>query len=130
MTVPLPYSTGSPISRWQVVDWSAPVLTSPPATSGTARVEFPQLQDDQQWLIDRAVASCTSTSPTSARLYDATASPLQLLSGTASGNFDEADYPNGLLVRPRGFLVAVWTGCSDGAIATLRLQVRLMHQGA
>lgn len=124
----LPTSAGSPLSQWVITDWGTPARTSKPAAGGVARVEFDQIDDGTQWLIDRAVASCTSGSVTSMRLYDTEPTAANLLSGTAAGNFDEADFPGGLLVRSLQTLVAVWTGCDTGAVATLRLQTRVMRK--
>lgn len=123
MTAPYPLQTTA--SQWTLTEWLPIARASAPAgADGVALVDFGQLPDDVQWLIDRAVVSCTSTTPTAVRFYDSSRTPTQLLSGSASGNFDEADYPPGLLVRPSTTLLAVWTGASVGAVAHCRLQVR------
>lgn len=125
----LPTAAAAPIAQWTLQDWGAPTRASAPAKAdGVARVEFDQLDTDVQWLIDRAVVSCTSGSLTSCRLYDTDTSPTNLLSGTASGNFDEAEYPAGLLVREMRRLVVVWTGCDVGAVGSVRLQTRVMRR--
>lgn len=126
----LPFPVGSPISRWSVVDWHTPSMVSEPAEAGAAVIAFPQLDLDVQWMVDHMVVQCDSTTPTTLRLYDSTADPGQLLDGSRQGNFDVADWPSGLLIRPQSALLATWTGCSPGAVARLRLQLRIMRQGA
>ena len=124
----LPTYVGTASASWQLVDWQLPTWTSQPATGGRATIECPQLAPDELWLIDRAVAYCSSTTATRLRLYDSAVDPSRLPSGSASGNFDEADYPAGLVLRPSTSLIAQWTGCSDGALATLTLQVRQLRR--
>lgn len=109
-------------------DYRYITATSPAAAGGTATATFPQL-GQEAWLIDRAIASCTSSTETALRLYEGNPSPGFLLSGTARGNFDEADYPAGVLISPGTQLLAVWTLASDGAVGTLRLQVRVLRAG-
>lgn len=103
----------------------APVLASAKAAGGAAVATGPQLEPGVQWLIDRAVASCTSSTPTSLRLYDSQSSPAFLLDGTDSGNMDVTEYPAGLWLGQTRQLVAVWAGASANSVGTLRLQVRV-----
>lgn len=121
MTIELPQGLPA-ASGWQLVDWLDRDWTSTPAASGVLTIETPQLPDTELWLIDRLVVSCTSTSDTAARIYNS--STARLRSGSRAGNFDEADYPGGLLLRPSSWLLAQWTGCSLGAVATLAVQAR------
>jgi hypothetical protein len=115
-------------SGWQYLGYKdpSPVLVTPPAAagSGTMRVVGAQVPPQEQWVIDRAVVSSTSTSTTSVRLYDGSVAPGLLLSGSNAGNYDEADYPAGLLLGATSQLLVVWTGAGDGAVGTIRLQVR------
>jgi hypothetical protein len=131
MTVPVPYSLPTS-SQWQLMDWTDPVLTSAAAAGGTMQVQFRDLDVNELWLIDRAVIQCDSTTDTKLRLYAATAAPANLLSGSDSeavtGNFDEAEYPRGLLLRPSQCLLAVWTGASTGARGTIRLQAQVFRK--
>jgi hypothetical protein len=127
VTIPLPYSVPT-ASQWQLVDWVEPIFDSSAATGGLATITVDQLASDQMWLIDRAVVSCTSAAKTAARLYVNGVVARGLRSGSTVGNFDEAEYPSGLLVRPGSQLIARWTGCTDGAIATLALQARLFRR--
>lgn len=130
MTLILPTSAGSPISQWVVLDWTTPATTSQPAADGFATVAFPQLDTETQWLLDHAVAQCDSTTDTVMRLYDSDPNRGTLWDGTDAGNFNVADWSPGLLIRPQGQLLAVWSGCSDGAVATLRVQARVMRRVA
>lgn len=125
----LPTSTTAPIGQWTLQDWGAPAATSSKAgADGIARAQFEALDVDVQWLVDRAVVTCNSGAITTLRLYDTEVLPGRLLSGSAAGNFDEAEYPSGLLIRPQSALVAVWTGCDPGAVGTIRLQTRVMRK--
>jgi hypothetical protein len=128
MTLVLPIPSGSPISQWAVTDWGTPNAVTPPAAAGRALVNFGTLDTGTQWLVDRAVIVCDSTTDTALRLYADEVSTRNLLSGSDRGNFDEAEYPSGLLIRGGSALLAVWTGCSAGAVATIRLQTRVMRQ--
>jgi len=117
-------------TSWQVVDWMTTTYTSAPAAGGTATIELDQLETGEMWLVDHMVAQCTSSTATVMRLYADSVAPRYLRDGTDTGNFDVADWPAGLLVRPSSSLIAQWTGASDGALATLTLQARVMRQAA
>jgi len=124
MTLPygLPTATG-----WALSDYITRTVTSSPAgADGLAVATAEQLDPDELWLIDRAVVSCTSVADTALRLYDSQVSAGFLLSGSRTGNFDEADYPTGLQLQPLRQLVAVWTGATPGAVGTINLQARRM----
>lgn len=125
MTIPLPYGI-STASQWQLLGWRRLTVRTDAAAGGVATARFPTLATDEQWLIDRAVASCTSTLDTSLRLYDGSADVNRLLTGSDRGNFDEADYPGGLLLEANGQLLAIWTGASTDAVGTISVQLRLL----
>jgi hypothetical protein len=127
MTIPLPRPIPS-TSQWQLQGYRRVSMTSPPAAGGIATARFGQLGTDEQWLIDRAVVSCSSTSGTTVRLYDGDPSVSRLLSGSNTGNYDEADYPQGLLLDAGGELVAVWSGAGDGAVGTISVQARILRR--
>ena len=128
MTTALPTYVGTS-SSWQLVDPGlAPSWTSQPAAGGVATIQTEQLRDDELWIIDRAVGTCTSTSKTTLRLYDSGVDVGRLLDGTAAGNLAVAEYPAGLVLRPSSCLVAQWQNASAGAVATLRLQVRQLRR--
>lgn len=114
-------------SGWQFYDWTE-VQGSAAAVDGVAVVELDQLDPGEMWLIDRAVIVCDSDTDTAARLYVDGVDPSRIRSGSAWGNFDEAEYPSGLLLRPSSRLVARWDGCSAGATAALTLQARVYRR--
>ena len=128
MGVILPVPLGGTAAGWKLVDFREVRARSAPATGGLAVVELPQLDPDELWLIDHAVVSCTSTTPTAARWYESAVSDLALLDGTATGNFDVADWPAGLQLAPSQSLVVAWTGASDGARGVVAIQARVMRR--
>lgn len=126
-----PYSSDGS-SGWSVVDLKPGLtLKSDPAAagSGTMSVTFAQVETGFLWSVQRAVVTSTSTTATRLRLYDSVVDPAFLLSGTNTGEYDEAEYPNGFLLDQGRQLVAVWTGASDGARGTVRLQVAVLGRG-
>jgi hypothetical protein len=125
VTLPTSVSTSS---QWQLVDWRRARLSSAPAVGGVATIDVGQLPDGEMWLLDHMVAQCDSTAATVMRLYEDSPQPLNLLDGSNKGNFDVADWPGGLLVRSSTSLIAQWAGASDGAIATLTLQARVLRR--
>jgi hypothetical protein len=110
---------------WQFSDWQEVQRSAPASAAGVATIELGQLSDAEMWLVDRSVAYCTSSTATTMRLYLNSVGATSFRDGTLSGNFDVAEYPRGLLVRPSSGLVAQWTGCAAGAVATLTLQVQV-----
>jgi hypothetical protein len=121
MTVPVPVGL-SATSSWQVADWLDRAYNSTPAAGGTALLTLPALPDNERWQLTHMVTGCTSTTPTALRLYlDSVAAP-GYRDGTDRGNFDVADWPQGLWVPPGRQLLAQWSGCSDAAVGTLTLQ--------
>lgn len=131
MTFPaaaLPHSLPTGAGAWTVSEWRRVSIVSQPAAGGIATAAGPQLDLSELWLVDRAVVSCDSSTPTRVRLYEGQVGPGALLSGSASGNFDEADYPTGVLIQSGSQLVAVWSNASDGARGTAVLQVRVMRE--
>jgi hypothetical protein len=111
-------------SSWSVADWLEKEATSDPATGGLATITFPQLASDERWLIERAVCYCDSSTATTLRLYRSGLAPTALRSGSDTGNFDEADYPRGLVLFEGSQLIAQWSGASTGARGVLTLQVQ------
>jgi hypothetical protein len=130
VVLPIPMTTAA--AGWQFVDWrpikakSQPVVVTGPY-AGTATITVP-VPDDELWLIDRAVIQCTSPNKTTLRLYDSAVDPLQLLGGSSFGTFDEGEWNGGLLLRPSSTLLAVWSECQAGAVATIRAQTRIFRR--
>ena len=127
MPVELPQAVPS-ASGWQLADYRRIQAASGPAAGGVAQLELGQLAGEEMWLVDHAVTACTSATPTQVRWYESTVADGALLDGTASGNFDVADWPAGLLVRPSSYVIIRWTGASDGAIGTVALQYRVLRR--
>lgn len=130
MTLVLPVPQPTAAAGWQVYAYRTVSSQTQPAAGGVATLTLPQLDSGVQWLIDHAVVQSTSTSYTKLRLYDSQVSPLALLDGSDSGNFDVADWPNGLTVRPGAQLIAQWSNAHDGSVGTIALQVRELRQVA
>lgn len=128
MSVVLPTFVGSASSSWQLADWLTPSWSSQPATGGRATITCDQLDNDELWLIEHAVVSCTSSTDTRVRWYDSGVDVQRLRDGSDSGNFDVADWPRGLVLRPSTQLVVEWTGASNGAVGTLTLQVQQLRR--
>lgn len=126
--VTLPVYTGS-ATAWQLVDFLNVQLRSDPAAGGRASIDAGQLDPDEMWLVDHMVVWCDSAPATTVRLYESMADPLRLLDGSRTGNFDVADWPSGLQVRPSTSLLAVWEGAGQGSRGVLTLQGRRMVRG-
>jgi len=120
---PLPATGG-----WQLVDWRDDSYTSPPAAGGVATITLPQLDSAERWQLTHMVASCAGTAAPAMRLYLGSVQPLNFRDGTASGAFDVADWPMGLMLPPGAQLIAQWTGCNTGDVAALSLQANVYRR--
>lgn len=129
MGLTLPRQVVGSAGGWRLADYVSITGSSDPAADGVALVELPQLDPNELWLIDHAVVACDSLSATSVRWYADGVDPLRLLDGSAVGNFDVADWPTGLQLRPSSSLLVLWTGASDGAIGTVTVQARSLRRG-
>ncbi len=123
--VTLPTSQAA-AAGWQLLDFVNVQLRTAPAADGQAALDAGQLDPEEMWLLDHMVISCDSTTKTTLRLYESVVDPLRILDGSSTGNFDVADWPAGLQLRPSTSLVAVWTSASAGARGVLTLQGRRM----
>ncbi len=128
--VVLPVSVAGSASGWTLVDYVTRQGRTEPASGDGAPLvfEFGQLGDGELWLIDHAVVACDSTTATSVRWYESAISDLALLDGSDRGNFDVADWPAGLHVRPSQSLVVVWSGASAGARGAVTVQARVLRR--
>lgn len=127
MGVILP-SQSPPAGRWSVADFVTMRYESAPHDgAGPLVIEGPQLDPAEMWLIDHAVVACTSSEPTEVRWYESQLDPRFLLDGSAEGNFDVADWPNGLQVSPSRALLIAWDGATTGAVGVVTLQVRVLR---
>jgi len=121
---PLPVSGG-----WTLVDWLDTSATSDPAgADGIATITFDQLDTATRWQLTHMVAFCTSSAAPQMRLYLSYIAPAGLRDGTNTGVFDVADWPMGLMVPPSAQLIARWTGCNAGDVATLTLQANVFRR--
>jgi hypothetical protein len=127
VTVPVPFPL--PVtSGWQVVDWIDRPYQAPAGAGGVALVTVPPLPDNERWQLTHMVVSCTSSTATQVRLYLDDVTAVDLRDGSLTGNFDVADWPQGLWLPPGRSLLARWTGCSAGTTATLALQATVLRR--
>jgi hypothetical protein len=130
MTVPLPQPLPT-TSGWQLIDWLDESFSSAPAgADGVATITLDPLPTDTRWQLTHMVAFCQSTAAPQMRLYLSNLSPGGLRDGTSAGVFDVADWPMGLMVPPSQSLIAVWTGCNAGDVATLTLQANILRRAS
>lgn len=101
-------------------------VTTKPAAGGLATGQFQQVQAGRIWLVERIVVWCTSSSPTAAVFYTDTVQTASIVEGTSAGNFDIADENSPVVVDALSSLIVQWTGASNGAVGTARVQVREM----
>lgn len=129
MTVPTPYAL--PVtSSWTLSDWVDNTYNAVADASGVALITLDPLPSDIRWQLTHMVAGCATTSTTSLRLYLDQVGNVALRDGTASGNFDVADWPAGLMVPPGRSLLARWTGCNPGDQAFLTLQANVLRRSS
>lgn len=130
MTFQLP-TYQAPGQGWQLTDYKPGLtLTGKADASGTATLTADPVPPGYMWAVQRAIVSSTTTTGNpKVRLYDSSVGNGNLLSGSDSGRYDEADYPAGpgMLVDQSRQLVAVWTGCQPGDVCTLRLQIGVLQ---
>jgi hypothetical protein len=128
VTVPVPFPLPA-TSSWTVADWlDRPYISDPAGSDGVATITLPPLPDNERWQLTHAVVSCTSAAATQMRLYFDSAAIPNLRDGSSAGNFNVADWPQGLQVPPGRALLARWDGCDPGAVATLALQATILRR--
>lgn len=98
----------------------------PADATGVMVVLFDAVTGDRTWYIDRISISTTSTTATQAFVYSGEPSPNRLLSNTAAGNLNYDDASSPYRIAGQQALTLVWTGASLGAIATARIQYRIL----
>jgi hypothetical protein len=130
MSVVVPVPVGGTATGWQLVDYATPQASAVADANGRAAITFDQLDPNQLWLIDHAVVNCPAGDrlPPQLRLYAGSETPSRLLDGSSTGDFDVADWPNGLQLSPSTSLLVVWSGAVPGATATIALQVRVLRR--
>lgn len=127
MTVPYPLPVAS---SWSVVDWLDQTYQAVADSTGVALITIPQLPDTDRWQLTHMVAGCATTASTQMRLYLNDVANGYLRDGTASGNFDVADWPMGLMVPPSTSLLARWTGCNAGDPVFLNVQANILRRSS
>jgi hypothetical protein len=130
MTVPVPYAL--PVtSSWQLVDWIDKTFTGTADSTGVALISLDRLPDNERWQLTHMVAgAATAAIAPPMRLYLDNVSNGQLRDGTASGKFDVADWPMGLMVPPSTSLLARWTGLASGDQVFLTLQANVLRRSS
>ena len=130
MTVTLPVPIGGSATGWQLIDYTTPQASAVVDADGRAVITLDQLAPNELWLIDHAVVNCPAADgiPPQLRLYASSETPNRLLDGSAAGDFDVADWPNGLQLPPSASLLVVWSGAYPGTTATITLQVRVLRR--
>ena len=124
LTQPLPTTGG-----WSMIDWlDASYVSAPAGADGVATITLDPLPTDTRWQLTHMVAFSTSTAAPQMRLYLSNTSPTGLRDGTNTGIFDVADWPMGLMVPPSQSLIAQWTGCNAGDVATLAVQANILRR--
>jgi hypothetical protein len=87
---------------------------------GTATIVISPSIQGEQWDITKLVVSSTSVAQTEVRIYRGTASDVNLIDGSYSGNQDVSDTELTLLAGE--VLTFQWTGGTNGATCTARLE--------
>lgn len=126
MLLPQPLAATQGVS-YTIVDRRVAVATTQPApASGVAQGELPAVPDGYLWLVDRMTVMCDSAAPTQATVYAGAPSPLNFVDGTSRGNLDVADETSPILVETGESLTVLWSGCTPGAVGTIRVQYQLV----
>lgn len=115
------------LSKWSVWDYQERTRFTPAAAGGLAAVDIYQTPENELWLIDRIVISCTSTAETEFWLYKTQIAESNKLDGTDLGNLNVADENAPIVVQPNTLLIAQWENASAGAVGTIALQYTIMR---
>lgn len=117
--------------QWSLYNYGAVVASGGPANAaGIIDVTVAEVPQDELWLIDRIVVSCTSSKTTTAYLYLNSPNDQNVVEGSANGNFDIADENSPVQVHGGTTLVNRWSGADPGAAATIRIQYTIMKQAS
>lgn len=126
MLLPQPVAVTEGVS-YTTVDRRIAVATTKGANAaGIAQAVFPAVPEGYLWLVERMTVMCDSALPTQATVYAGDPIPINLIDGTSRGNLDVADETSPALVQTGLPLTAVWSGCTPGAIGTIRVQYQLV----
>lgn len=126
MTI-LPVPAPSSAAQWVFDDYGQD-YDSAVAAGGVCEVDFGPVPQDQLWLLERVVVSCTSPAATSCTLYADTIDPSRALDYTPAGNFDVSDEACPVQLETGTTLLVVWSGATNGARGTARIQYRILRR--
>jgi hypothetical protein len=111
-----------------VVDYRTVAASSAPAAGGSCSLTLEPVDAGYLWLVQRITVLCTSTTPTTAYVYEGDPAPGNFRDGTSRGNLDVADEASPILVDSTRYLTVVWQGASAGAVGTVTVQYQLVKR--
>jgi len=101
------------------------VNTLPATSTGIITATFPVVPYDYYWYVEIISISCNSTSPTQAYVYNQLPlAPQNVLSTSNSGNLDQDDRNQPILIQPTNAMSIQWTNASVGSIGTAQIQFK------
>lgn len=93
--------------------------------TGTATIQFDQVESGWLWLVTAMSVRTTSTTQTRCAVFAGS----RLMDGSDTGNFDFSDRNSPVLVNSAEQLSVVWTGATPGAVCTFDGQYQLVTRG-
>lgn len=116
------------LSKWSVWDYGLRIWTSAAAAAnGVALIELGQVPDNELWLIDRIVISCTSSADSAFGLYRDAIALGNRLDWTDLGNDNIADESAPITVQPATVLLAQWTDADPASVGSITLQWTILR---
>jgi len=101
------------------------INTLPATSSGIITATFPMVPYDYYWYVEIISVYCNSTSQTQAYVYNQLPiAPQNILSTTNSGNLDQDDRNQPILIQPTNAMSIQWTNASVGSIGTAQIQFK------
>lgn len=101
------------------------INTLPATSNGIITAYLPTVPYDYYWYIEIISVYCNSTSETQAFVYSQTPiSPNYIVSTTNSGNLDQDDRHQPILIQPTNTAAIQWTNASIGSIGTAQIQFK------
>ena len=88
---------------------------------------FAPVPYDYYWYVEIISVQCNSTSQTQCYVYNQTPlQPQNIVSTTNSGNLDQDDRHQPILIQPTQQMSIQWTNASVGSIGTAQIQFKAM----
>lgn len=116
------------LSKWSLWDYGLKIWTSQPATAaGVALIELDQVPDNELWLVDRIMISCTSAVDSAFALYRDQVALGNRVDWTDLGNDNVADEAASPVLPPATSLLAQWTGADPASVGTITLQWTILR---